>query len=105
MSQSRAYAGKILRVDLSTGRTTTVETSQYADRFVGGRGVATALYWDELAPASPFDHEGNPIILSVGPLAGIPGALGGSRCGIYAKSPFPAAEHDGRDHFCYGNLG
>ncbi|MFH2008677.1 MAG: aldehyde ferredoxin oxidoreductase N-terminal domain-containing protein [bacterium] len=105
MSQSKAYAGKILRVDLSTGNATTVETARYADRFVGGRGVATALYWEALAPASPYDDERNPIILSVGPLAGIPGALGGSRCGIFAKSPYPAAEHGGRDHFCYGNLG
>ena len=38
MSLSRAYAGKILRIDLSTGRTTTLDTAQHADRFLGGRG-------------------------------------------------------------------
>jgi aldehyde:ferredoxin oxidoreductase len=45
-----------------------------------------------------FD-ERNLIVISTGPLAGIP-ALGGSRWGVCAKSAL--AE---RPHYCYGNLG
>jgi len=102
---AKAYAGRILRVNLSTGDTGTVPTARYADRFVGGRGLATGIYWDEVDPEISFDHEDNRLILAVGPLCGAPGGLGGSRWGLFGKSPLPAAAHGGRDHFCYGNGG
>ena len=44
------YAGKILRVDLSSGSTKCVPTMDYADRFLGGRGIAAKIYWDEVLP-------------------------------------------------------
>ncbi len=102
---SSLYAGKILKVDLSTSSTGIIKTSDYSDLFLGGRGTATALYHD-LVPrdAGAFDPE-NCLIVSMGPLAGIPGGLGGSRWGIYGKSPLPGVTHRGREHFCYGNLG
>ena len=105
MSTPKVYAGKILRVDLSTGRSELDETERYSERFLGGRGVASAIYWREVQPEQPFDHEDNRLIVSMGPLSGMPGGLGGSRWGIYGKSPFPAPNHGGREHFCYGNLG
>jgi len=105
MSSHTPYAGRILRVDLATGATRISATAQYADRFVGGRGLATGIYWDEVEPEDGFDHEDNRLILAVGPLCSVPGGLGGSRWGLFGKSPFPAANHGGRDHFCYGNLG
>lgn len=83
----------------------TTATQRYADRFVGGRGLATGIYWDEVDAACGFDHEDNRLILAVGPMCGAPGGLGGSRWGLFGKSPHPAANHGGRDHFCYGNLG
>jgi aldehyde:ferredoxin oxidoreductase len=104
MELPSAYAGKILSVDLSSGKIDTIETSRYAEKFIGGRGTATALYWDLVpAKAGAMDPE-NKLIVSVGPLAGMPGGLGGSRWGIYSKSPFPRGRF-GRDHFCYGNMG
>ncbi len=93
------YAGKILKIDLSTGATDSVDTALYADRFLGGRGIATKIYWDEVPPEAGALDEENRLIVSLGPMAGLP-AIGGSRWGIFAKSPFPH-----RDHFCYGNLG
>ncbi|GAI48516.1 unnamed protein product, partial [marine sediment metagenome] len=42
------YAGKILKVDLSRGNTSELPTSDYADRFLGGRGIAAKIYWDEV---------------------------------------------------------
>jgi aldehyde:ferredoxin oxidoreductase len=104
MTLPSAYAGKILRVDLSSGASETFETARYAERFLGGRGVATAIHWDEVPPEARADDPRNRLVISLGPLCGMSGGLGGSRWGIFGKSPFPAAAH-GRDHFCYGNLG
>ena len=93
------YAGKILRINLSSRSTTEVSTLDYSDKFLGGRGIAAKLYWDEVPPeAGAFDEE-NGLIFATGPLAGIP-VLGGSRWQVCGKSPAPSPEH-----FCYCNLG
>jgi len=92
-------AGKILRVDLSSAHISETPTSDYAERFLGGRGLAAKIYWDEVPPeAGAFDAE-NRLIFALGPMAGIP-ALGASRWGVFGKSPLPVS-----DKFCYGNLG
>ena len=96
---ARGYTGRILRVDLSTGKTHTVETSAYAERFLGGRGLGAGIYWDEVSPETDPFHESNRLVISTGPLAGIP-ALGGSRWGVCAKSAL-----DVTPHYNYGNLG
>jgi aldehyde:ferredoxin oxidoreductase len=44
------YAGKILKVDLSSARISYIPTSDYTDRFIGGRGIAAKIYWDEVPP-------------------------------------------------------
>lgn len=96
---SFGYAGRILRADLSSGSTTTVSTLDYADRFLGGRGIAAKVYWDEVSPEiDAFDAE-NRLVFSIGPLAGIP-VLGGSRWTVCGKSPMTRPQH-----FCYSNLG
>ncbi len=107
MASDRAgpCAGRILRVDLSNGTTEIRDSAELAERFLGGRGLASALYWDEVPATGGVDDEANCLILAVGPLCGIPGGLGGSRWGIFGKSPLPAADRGGRHHFCYGNLG
>ncbi|NQT72957.1 MAG: hypothetical protein HQ553_09335 [Chloroflexi bacterium] len=93
------YAGKILRVDLSTGKTTDISSLDYAERFLGGRGIAAKIYWDEVPPETrAFDAE-NRLIFALGPMAGIP-ALGASRWGVFGKSPLTTPEK-----FNYGNLG
>ncbi|MBW1900519.1 MAG: hypothetical protein JRJ20_02675 [Deltaproteobacteria bacterium] len=93
------YAGKILRVDLSSGIVTNQPTSDYADQFLGGRGIAAKIYWDEVPPeVGPFDPE-NRLVFATGPLGGLP-AIGGSRWTVCGKSPEPALEC-----FSYGNLG
>jgi len=94
-----AYAGKILRVDLSSGKITSVPTAEYADRFLGGRGIAAKIYWDEVpANVKAFDPE-NRIIFVTGPLAGI-GGLSGSRWQVCGKAPAMYPEE-----FSYCNLG
>lgn len=93
------YAGKILIADLSQGALADTATIDYADRFVGGRGIAAKIYWDEVPPAGePFDPE-NRLIFVNGPLAGFTG-LAGSRWQICGKSPATNPTS-----FSYANLG
>ena len=99
MAQQYGYAGRMLRVDLTAASTAEVSTSDYAGRFLGGRGIAAKIYWDEVSPEAQAFDEGNRLIFALGPLAGIP-LLGGSRWGVFGKSPLSLS-----DRFCYSNLG
>ena len=98
MSNLHGYAGRILRVDLTSGRTSTVPTSDYVS-FVGGRGLAAKIHWDEVSPrVGALDPE-NRLTFFTGPLAGFAG-FGSARWQVCGKSPATNPEH-----FCYSNLG
>jgi aldehyde:ferredoxin oxidoreductase len=93
------YAGNILKVDLSSRSVSKLSTMDYAEGFLGGRGIAAKLYWDHVPPsAAAFDSD-NALILATGPLAGVP-ILGGSRWVVCGKSPATSSEY-----FSSGNLG
>ncbi|MBI4303825.1 MAG: hypothetical protein HY665_05760 [Chloroflexi bacterium] len=95
MTERNGYAGKILRVDLSSGKITCMPTMDYADRFVGGRGIAARVYWDEVSPeVKTFDPE-NLLMFMTGPLAGISG-VAAPRWEISGKSAIAAPEQ-----FCH----
>ncbi len=97
MDNQYGYAGQILRVNLSTGDVGTVSTGNYVDRFLGGRGIALKIYWDEVVPQiDAFDPE-NCLIFMTGPLCGVPG-FAGSRWQVCGKSPI-------LNQFSYANLG
>ncbi len=92
------YAGKILRVDLSQKSMVDVPTSDYAESFLGGRGIAAKIYWDEVLPdVKALDPE-NRLIIITGPLAGLTGLAGG-RWQICGKSPSAIPES-----FSYASL-
>ena len=38
------YAGKILKVDLTSGKISILPSAEYTSRFVGGRGLAAKLF-------------------------------------------------------------
>jgi aldehyde:ferredoxin oxidoreductase len=98
MTEHFGYAGNILRVDLSSGIVSSTPTAKYVDGLLGGRGIGTKIYWDEVTPeVSAFDPE-NRLIFVTGPATGIPPA--GSRTQIYGKSPARIPEG-----FCYSNFG
>ena len=98
-SEIFGWCGKILKVDLSTRGISELQTMDYADRFLGGRGIAAKIYWDEVKPdISAFDPE-NRLILMSGPLGAV-GAQGASRFEVVGKSPMTLPEG-----FCYGSLG
>jgi aldehyde:ferredoxin oxidoreductase len=64
------WAGKVLRVDLSTGRIWTEDTIEKYKDYLGGTGVGYKVMWDEVpAGTKPYDPE-NRIVYAVGPLAG-----------------------------------
>ena len=70
MTTPGGWAGKVLRVDLSTGRTTTEETADKYRDVVGGTGIGYRVLWDEVpAGTRPFDPA-NKIVFATGPLAG-----------------------------------
>jgi len=80
------YAGKILRVDLSSGKIEKQELEEgIAKRFLGSKGFGAKFLYDELpAKTDPFSPE-NQIIISTGPLTGT-GAFS-PKCNMATKSP------------------
>ena len=93
------YAGRILKLDLSSRRVEELATSDYAQDYCGGRGFAARLYWDLADPASGALDPGNPMVVVTGPLCGVP-AVAGSRWQVIGKSP--ATQPAG---YNYSNLG
>ncbi len=75
---SHAYAGKILRVDLTRQRIREEPIDLGAARaFIGGRGLATKIFCDEVNPKINPLAAGNKLILATGPLTGMSAACGG----------------------------
>ncbi|MFC1994993.1 aldehyde ferredoxin oxidoreductase family protein [Chloroflexota bacterium] len=88
------WTGKILRVDLTTGKITEVPTSDYTEKFIGGQGICAKVAWDELPPeVGALDPE-NKLIIMTGPMGGtvVPSA---SRVSIGCISPmtYPAEDY------------
>ena len=85
MSSAFGYAGRILDVDLSSGRIDTLPTADYAGDYLGGRGIAARLYWDNVPPGTGALDAANRVILMTGPLAGYPG-IAASMCQMCGKA-------------------
>lgn len=75
---SHAYAGKMLRVDL-TGRTIREEPikTDVARTYIGGRGLGTRIMYDEVDPKIDAFDPANKLILAAGPLSGTSAMCGG----------------------------
>lgn len=88
------YAGKLLRVNLSEGKISKEEISDSMKRnFLGGRGFAVKLLWDEVKKVDPLSEK-NKIIFATGPLSGqlLPSA---GKMVIASKSPLTGGYGDG----------
>jgi len=82
----KGWKGKILRIDLSTGKISTTPTSDYIADYLGGRGIGARIMWEETgAHTDPLEPE-NLIIFSTGPLTGTT-APGSGRTDVTGKSP------------------
>jgi aldehyde:ferredoxin oxidoreductase len=85
---SHGYANQILTIDLgANGIAVNPLDPQIRDYFIGGRGMGLYLLYKRVTPrTSAFDPE-NPLILSPGPLGGIPQFPGTSKCMAISLSP------------------
>jgi len=71
------YAGEILKIDLTTGKTDRIPSEKYVRNYVGGRGVAARLFREYVpAEAGPLEPE-NGLVFAPGPSAGFSGFAGG----------------------------
>jgi len=86
MNTQHGWAGKILRIDLSTGKISMQDSRNYVPKFLGGLGIGLKILWDEVpAEIGPFDPE-NRIVFAVGPLTGTYAPTNG-RTIVISKSP------------------
>jgi len=93
------WIGKILHVNLNNLETTHFSTQPYAEKYLGGRGVASRIYWETVAPETKaFDPE-NRLIFMTGPLVAT-SAQAATRLFVVGKSPMTFPEG-----FCYGGIG
>lgn len=89
------WNGSFLRVNLSKMKAVGEEyDSNFAQAFLGGRGFAVKLLWDELKPGIDPLSPDNKLVFAVGPLTGFPLPSSGKLV-IAAKSPLTGGYGDG----------
>jgi len=91
----KGWNGRFLRVDLTKGKTAVQDYSEdLARRFVGGRGFAVKLLWDELKLGTDPLSPDNMLIYAVGPVTGfvIPNS---GKIVVASKSPLTGGYGDG----------
>jgi len=89
------WSGRILRVNLSLNKISTQKfNSEFALNFLGGRGFAIKILWDELTPGiDPLSPE-NKLVFATGPLTGLPIPSSG-KIVVASKSPLTGGYGDG----------
>ena len=89
------WNGKLLRVDLTKGKAVPQKyDANFAETFLGGRGFAAKILWDELKPSvDPLSPE-NRLIFAAGPLTAFPLPSSGKLL-VAAKSPLTGGYGDG----------
>jgi aldehyde:ferredoxin oxidoreductase len=97
------YTGKILRVDLSTGKTKTEPLSEeLAKKYIGGIGLGIRLLMDNSKPGTdPFSPE-NPLVLTTGALTGTMGPGAGNGIAFASKSPATLGVGEAKSHGFFG---
>ena len=85
----------LLRINLSTESVKKESfTEEFAKTWVGGRGFALKILWDELKPEIDALGPENKLVVALGPLAGIPAPNTGKTV-VAAKSPLTGGYGDG----------
>jgi aldehyde:ferredoxin oxidoreductase len=89
------YTGQILRVNL-TAKTFRKENfnESFAHKWLGGRGFAVKILYDELAPGIDPLGPDNKFIVALGPISGIPAPNTGKAI-VAGKSPMTGGYGDG----------
>jgi aldehyde:ferredoxin oxidoreductase len=97
------YAGRILHVDLNTGKTRIEPLSEdYAKKYIGGIGLGMRLWLDNSkAGVEPFSPE-NPLVFALGPISGTMFPTAGNGHAFVAKSPETFAIGEAVAHGTFG---
>jgi len=89
------WTGNLLRINLTTGSVKKESfTEEFARSWIGGRGFALKILWDELKPGIDALGPENKLVVTVGPIAGIPAPNTGKTI-VAAKSPLTGGYGDG----------
>lgn len=99
MEEISGWTGSLLRIELPSGEVNKTQSMDYADDFIGGRMLASRIYWDEVSKATGALEPENILMIMPGPLAGTP-ATACSRWVMCTKSP-----HSYPDQYGFGNGG
>ena len=85
------WTGKLLRVDLTTGRSSIEDIPrEWLEEYIGGRGLADRYLYEEMDPTvDPLSPE-NKLIFATGPLTGTSASTGG-RYSVITKGALTGA--------------
>ena len=97
------YAGRVLHIDLTTGKTNVEPLNEeYAKKYIGGIGLGMRLWLDYSKPGvEPFNPE-NPLILATGPISGTVWPTGGNGHAFVSKSPQSYGVGESKAHGSFG---
>lgn len=97
------YAGRVLHVDLDTGKTRVEPLNMdYAKKYIGGIGLAMRLWLDNTKQGvEPFSPE-NALVLALGPISGTMFPTAGNGHAFVAKSPATFGVGEAVSHGTFG---
>ena len=97
------YAGRILYVDLTTGKTRAEKLNEEtARKYIGGIGLGMKLWLaNSKAGVDAFDPE-NPLVLALGPVSGTMFPTGGNGHAFISKSPATNGVGEAVSHGTFG---
>jgi len=100
MTNYHGWTGKMLWVDLTSGKITMVPTSDFEiEKYIGGVGLNSRIFWEMGCPKVDAFHSDSPLILSVGPLTGASGPFGRATICAIAPQCYP------KELFTYSGFG
>ena len=99
----QGYAGRVLHVDLSTGKTHVEPLNEdYAKKYIGGLGLGIRMWLDYSKPGvDPLSPE-NPLLLITGPISGTMWPTGGNGHAFVSKSPQSFGVGEAKAHGTFG---
>jgi aldehyde:ferredoxin oxidoreductase len=90
MAKSHGWIGKVLIIDLTNHKVTKTPTSDFQpEKFLGGTGLNARIFWELGCPkVDPFNPD-NPLLISPGPLSGLPGPFNRASASSISPQSFP----------------
>ena len=97
------YAGRVLRVDLTTGKTRFEKLDEEtAKKYIGGIGLGMKLWLANSKAGVDAFNPDNPLVLAVGPVSGTMFPTGGNGHAFISKSPATNGVGEAVSHGTFG---